>query len=87
MRLIFRPQADQDLHYWKKAGRRDVLRRISRLLRAIEAEPYGGLGKPEALKHDYAGWWSRRIDQEHRLVYTVEGDCIIIAQCRYHYQR
>ena len=62
-----------------------MVRRINLLIKDVERSPYEGVGKPEALKHNLSGWWSRRIDQEHRLIYTVDGDVITIAQCRYHY--
>ena len=65
--------------------------KIRKLIKEIRRQPFEGMGKPEALKHDYAGYWSRRIDQEHRLVYRIVGEraertCFII-QCRYHYSR
>ena len=59
--------------------------KINRLIEECRRHPFDGIGKPEPLKGDYSGWWSRRIDREHRLVYRVEGDTLIIAQCRYHY--
>jgi len=62
-----------------------MARRINDLIRYIARAPNDGLGKPEALRHDLAGWWSRRIDLEHRLVYKVDHEKILIAQCRYHY--
>ena len=62
-----------------------MLRRLNQLLKEIARTPYEGIGKPEPLKHKYAGFWSRRIDKEHRLVYRVEGDEIQIAKCRFHY--
>ena len=59
--------------------------KINRLIEECRRHPFDGIGKPEPLKGDYSGWWSRRIDREHRLVYRVEGDTLLIAQCRYHY--
>nr|VFJ63037.1 MAG: toxin YoeB [Candidatus Kentron sp. DK] len=60
-------------------------KRINQLIRDIQRDPFVGIGKPEPLRHDLAGLWSRRIDGEHRLVYAVDGENIIIMQCRYHY--
>lgn len=85
MRIVLKPQAEQDLAYWKKSGRKDVMKRIFQLLADITEHPATGIGKSEALRHQLSGWWSRRITAEHRLVYTVEDDTIIVAQCRYHY--
>lgn len=70
--------------YWQKTSKEKV-KQISKLIKAIKRDPFEGIGKPEPLKHDLAGYWSRRIDQEHRLVYEVQDDAIIIVQCRYHY--
>ncbi|MFM7728015.1 MAG: Txe/YoeB family addiction module toxin, partial [Flavobacteriales bacterium] len=61
------------------------LQRINELLKDIARQPYDGIGKPEPLKHQLAGYWSRRIDEEHRLIYSVRGDEILIAKCRFHY--
>lgn len=73
-----------DYEYWQKTSKEKV-KQIHKLIKAIKREPFGGIGKPEPLKHDLAGYWSRRIDQEHRLVYAVQEDAIIIVQCRFHY--
>lgn len=73
-----------DYVYWSEADR-TMLRRINRLIREILREPFSGIGKPEPLKHAMTGSWSRRIDQEHRLVYVYEAGHLIILQCRYHY--
>ncbi len=73
-------------HYgWMQTHAPSLRKRIDALIDDIMREPYRGLGKPEPLKHRYAGWWSRRINDEHRLVYRVDGNCIIILQCRFHY--
>jgi toxin YoeB len=85
MEVIFMPQALEDLNAWKKSGNVNVLKKIRTLIEAIQQNPFEGIGKPEALKHNYSGWWSRRINDEHRLVYKVEEDQIIIAQLRFHY--
>lgn len=84
MRLIFSGHAWEDYLYWQKTDRR-ALRRINELIRDIERSPHEGIGKPEPLKHALAGYWSRRIDEEHRLVYTVRDGDILVVQARYHY--
>ena len=84
MKLIFAAQAWQDYLYWQKEDRR-LLDRINTLIRQIEREPFSGIGKPEPLKHALSGFWSRRITSEHRIVYRVMGDCLEIAQLRFHY--
>ena len=84
MNIRLTAQAEEDIAHWNKTAP-EKTRRILRLLEDIGKTPFSGLGKPEPLKHDLQGYWSRRIDLEHRLVYTVAGDTIIIASCRYHY--
>ena len=84
MRLIFAQNAWEDYVYWQQQDKK-MLKRIHQLIQDIQRQPYEGLGKPEPLKHALAGYWSRRIDQEHRLVYKVIDDDILIAQCRLHY--
>jgi len=85
LNLIFSDQAWQDYLYWQRTDKQK-LKRVNTLIQAIQRTPYEGIGKPERLKHALAGYWSRRIDQEHRLVYKVteQGD-ILLAQLRYHY--
>jgi len=85
MKMIYLPRAQDDLKFWKRSGNVGIQQRISKLIQSILDTPFDGLDKPEPLKHDYAGWWSRRINDEHRLVYRIEGDTIIIAQMRFHY--
>ncbi len=82
--ISFRDRAWTDYIYWQQT---DIakLKRINQLIHDIQRSPFIGIGKPESLRHDLAGLWSRRIDDEHRLVYAVEEDHIIIVQCRYHY--
>ena len=70
--------------YWQGQDKK-TLRRINELLSAIQRDPFAGIGKPEALKHQLAGLWSRRIDETHRLVYAMEGDTVLVALCRDHY--
>ncbi len=84
MRLVFSEHAWDDYLFWQKTDRKMVAR-INKLIREIERTPFEGTGKPEPLKHALSGYWSRRIDDEHRLVYKVEGDSILIAQARFHY--
>jgi toxin YoeB len=83
-RLEFDSAALDDLAYWVQQDRRKALR-IVRLIQETASDPFGGIGKPEPLKHELAGCWSKRIDDEHRLVYQVAGDRIRILGCRYHY--
>jgi toxin YoeB len=80
----FDPGAFDDLAWWAEQDRAQAIR-IIRLLRETKRDPFSGMGKPEPLKHELAGCWSRRIDQEHRLVYQVRPDKIRILACRYHY--
>lgn len=84
MRLEFSPQAFEDLQYWVR-NQPATARRLLRLIEETSRDPFGGIGKPEPLRGELSGWWSKRIDQEHRLVYRTEGDRLIIAQARGHY--
>ncbi len=84
MRSEFKDRAFEDLQYWVQMDRK-VAKRLLRLIEETRSEPFAGTGKPEPLKGELAGWWSRRIDQEHRLIYRVQGDRLIIAQARGHY--
>ena len=84
MKLIFSQDAWDDYLHWQKTDRR-LLNRVNLLIREVLRSPFEGIGKPEPLKHGLAGYWSRRINDEHRLVYQVEGESVMIAQCRYHY--
>ena len=84
MRIIFSSQAWDEYLYWQKTDRKK-LGKINYLIKEIMRTPYQGSGKPEPLRHALAGWWSRRIDDEHRLVYKVEADSVMIAQVRQHY--
>ena len=84
MILSWTEDAWNDYEYWQKTSK-EKLKQINKLIKAIKRESFDGIGKPEPLKHDLAGYWSRRIDQEHRLVYEVQEDAIIIVQCRFHY--
>jgi toxin YoeB len=84
VRLIFAPKAWKDYLHWQEHDRK-MQQRINQLIEAIRREPFSGIGKPEPLKHALAGWWSRRIDGEHRIVYRIEAGDLLIAQLRYHY--
>lgn len=84
MNLTFAPQAWEDYLYWQKVDPK-IVSRIHQLLKDISRSPYAGIGKPEPLKHVLQGYWSRRIDAEHRIVYRVAKSEIFIAQLRYHY--
>ncbi len=84
MRLVFTPHGWDDYLHWQKTDRATV-KRINRLIEDTLRDPFAGIGKPEALRHVLAGCWSRRIDEEHRLVYLVQGDDLVILQARFHY--
>lgn len=85
MKLVFAEQAWEDYLHWQNSDRK-LLKRINALIKETTRTPFAGTGKPEALKHALAGYWSRRITDEHRLVYKVDGDSLMIAQLRYHYR-
>ena len=84
MKLVFAENAWEDYLYWQKTDK-NLLKRINTLIKNISREPFDGIGKPEPLKHALSGYWSRRINDEHRMVYKIENDAIFIAQLRYHY--
>jgi len=84
MRLIFSENAWEDYLYWQRTDKK-TLSRINKLIKEIKRTPFEGIGKPEPLKHGLAGYWSRRINEEHRMVYKVTDDALLIAQLRYHY--
>lgn len=84
MKLIFSEQAWEDYLYWQKTDKQ-LLKRINALIKDISRSPFEGIGKPEPLKHVLSGYWSRRINDEHRMVYAIEDDSVLIAQLRYHY--
>ncbi len=84
MKLIFSENGWDDYLCWQKADKK-TLNRINELIRDIKRNKYQGIGKPEPLRHNLAGYWSRRINSEHRIVYKIEDNSILIAQLRYHY--
>ncbi len=84
MKIIFSDNAWKDYLYWQQTDKK-ILNRVNELILDIQRNKYKGIGKPEPLKHSLTGYWSRRINNEHRLVYKLEKDSIMIAQLRYHY--
>lgn len=84
MILCWADDAWDDYLYWQQTDRK-VLKRVNDLIKDMKRPPFEGLGKPEPLKHQWSGYWSRRITEEHRLVYKLEEGSLYIAQCRYHY--
>ncbi len=84
MKVVFDDDAWEDYLYWQHNDPK-VLKRINALIKEIQRTPYEGIGKPEPLKYNFSGYWSRRINDEHRIVYQVNQDSLLIAQLRYHY--
>ena len=84
MRFVFTSNGWDDYVFWQTSDR-TTLKRVNRLLDDIAGDPFAGIGKPEQLRHALAGAWSRRIDEQHRLVYLIEGNDVVILQARYHY--
>ncbi|MEI8388932.1 MAG: Txe/YoeB family addiction module toxin [bacterium] len=84
MKIKFTQKAQKQYEYWKENDLK-ILKKINELIKDIQKTPFEGLGKPESLKFNLNGFWSRRINYEHRLVYKIEDESIIILQCRYHY--
>lgn len=82
--VAFSAEGWEDYLYWSEADRR-MLKRINELIAAVRRDPFRGIGKPEPLRFTLAGYWSRRIDQEHRLVYSFEDGRLTVIQCRFHY--
>ena len=84
MKYIFVDESWEDYLYWQKTDKK-ILKKINNLIKDISRHPFYGIGKPESLKYKYQGFWSRRIDGEHRLIYQVKDNEILIAKCRFHY--
>jgi toxin YoeB len=84
MKYVFVDESWEDYLYWQSTDKK-ILKRINELLKDISRTPYAGIGKPEPLRHNYKGFWSRRIDNEHRLIYQVKENEIYILKCRFHY--
>jgi len=78
------PEAKNDCRFWKRHNP-SIANKIKALLKGLERDPFSGIGKPEPLKHDFRGLWSRRITEEHRMLYEVKGDLVIVYRCRWHY--
>jgi toxin YoeB len=85
MQIILLPEAKEDLDFWIKSGNKPVLKKIAQILESVSSTPYEGIGKPEPLKYSLIGCWSRRIDKEHRIVYEVNSDEIIVLSLKGHY--
>jgi len=85
-KIIFSKNAWEDYIFWQAEDKK-ILKKINTLIKDIQSNPYSGIGKPEPLKYDLAGLWSRRIDHEHRLVYQVNDNELLIYGCRYHYDK
>ena len=85
MWIRFHPRGWEDYLHWQQTDKA-MLRKVNSLIQAIQREPFGGIGQPEPLRRDLRGYWSRRITDEHRLVYFVAGDTVDLLQCRYHYE-
>ena len=85
MRVVFTPHGWDDYTHWQTTDR-NLLKRINRLIDDARRDPFTGIGKPEQLRHALSGTWSRRITEEHRLVYLVDGDDLVILQARFHYE-
>ena len=84
MKKVWEDSAWDDYLYWQNTDKK-MLNKVNELIKSCERTPFSGIGKPEPLKENLKGFWSRRIDKTHRLIYKVEGDTIIISQCRFHY--
>ncbi len=84
MKLLWDERAWKDYLEWQLKNRK-ILKRINSIIRDIQRDPYNGIGKPELLSENLSGWWSRRIDDANRIVYKIQDDSIIIAQCKGHY--
>jgi toxin YoeB len=87
MEIIYSDEAKRDIEFWKKSGNMGIQKKIQQLLYALETDPYEGVGKPEPLKHNLSGLWSRRINHEHRIIYQLleDGKTIKIYSLRGHY--
>jgi toxin YoeB len=86
MKIVFAEEAWEDYLYWQTTNEK-ILRRVHDLIKDVSRNPFQGIGKPEPLRYAQAGFWSRRITEEHRMVYRMDGDRLLLAQLRYHYER
>jgi toxin YoeB len=85
MEIVFLPDAEDDLNFWVKTGNKAIVKKITQLIEAIRQSPFEGIGKPEPLKYSLAGLWSRRINHEHRLIYEIDGQKVLIHSAKGHY--
>jgi len=86
LKKIWFDKSWDDYLYWQKENK-NMLKKINQLVKDIERNPFEGIGKPESLKGNLSGWWSRRIDDTHRIVYRIENNCLEILQCKEHYEK
>jgi toxin YoeB len=86
MEIIITDTAKEDIQFFLKSGQKGILKKIEKLLISIKDNPFSGIGKPQLLKHNYSGRWSRRIDSEHRIIYSVEDELVYIFSVRGHYK-
>ena len=90
MEVRYSKKAQKDLEFWSKSGNKNIIKKISELIKAIQLNPFEGIGKPEALKHELSGYWSRRIDAEHRIIYEIIDentiDILSIISLKGHYE-
>lgn len=87
MEVAYLEKAIEDINFWRKSGNKNIQKKIAQLIESVKETPYEGIGKPEALKHLMSGKWSRRITQEHRLIYEVDQDKIFVYSLRGHYDK
>lgn len=85
-KILFEFSAFEEFNQWSSSDKK-IYQKIVSLIKDVDRSPFSGIGKPEALKHDLSGYWSRRITDEHRLVYQITDELIIIVSCRYHYSK
>ncbi|MBI2259160.1 MAG: Txe/YoeB family addiction module toxin [Flavobacteriia bacterium] len=85
MQVIFLPDAKEDLNFWVKTGNKSIIKKITQLIEAIQIKPFEGVGKPEVLKYSLSGLWSRRINKEHRIIYEIVDDKLLIHSLKGHY--
>ncbi len=85
MEIVYQPKALEDLKFWKRSGNQPIQRKILTLLQSILETPFEGIGKPEPLKHNFSGMWSRRINHEHRLIYEIKNNEVHVYSLKDHY--
>lgn len=87
MEVAYLEKAIEDINFWNKSGNKNIQKKIAQLIESVKETPYEGIGKPEALKHELSGKWSRRINEEHRLIYEIEKDKVFVYSLRGHYDK